>query len=173
MRRDIYKGNYIHVFEEEINSQTFEKVLLRDAVIIFPIADDGKILLIKEKRIHEIPNTRLKAVTGFIDDGMGWRETCQQELQEEIGQKAEELHLLKVIQQQGNINVNKYFVVAQGLHPSKIDNPDGDDVIEEIIPYSIDEIICGCLDESIPLNFDTIGFFLMREYLNNNLKSQS
>ena len=63
----VYKGKFIQVGEEEIDGLVWEKVYLNDGVIIYPITEEGKIFLIKEKRPHEDKAVRLKFVTGLID----------------------------------------------------------------------------------------------------------
>lgn len=162
-----YTGSFLTVTEEVIGDQLFERAYLRGAEIIFPINDDGKIILILEERPHETPKLRLKPVTGFFEDGLTWQENVQKELQEEIGYKAGELELIKEVSITGSFNMNKRIVLARNLTPSKLPNPDGD-VIREIKAYGIEEIISMIMKNEMSFTFDSLCFFYIREHLNNH-----
>src|SRR6476661_361970 len=98
MEKTVYKGNILKVTEEEIDGIVWEKVYLPSGVIVFPITDDGKIMLIKEKRPHETPNVRIKPVSGILEPEKGTpEENAQREMQEEIGYKAREMKEILVL----------------------------------------------------------------------------
>ncbi len=85
-----YQGNYITVTEEEINGHVFERIKLRKGVYVIPYREDGKILLIHEKRIHE-NGSRWKLISGWVDKkNKSILEHAQEELAEEIGYEASE-----------------------------------------------------------------------------------
>src|SRR5690606_5917769 len=67
MQKEVYKGQIIRVTEEEMNNAIWERCFVPDGVIVFPITDEGKIVLIEEVRPHETPNIRLKPVSGILE----------------------------------------------------------------------------------------------------------
>ena len=87
--------------------------------MVFPITDEGKIILINEKRPHENPPHRIKAVSGILEHHLGSpEENAQREMQEEIGLKASTMELLWHQKGSGTVNSDQYFFVARGLVPS-------------------------------------------------------
>jgi len=169
MEKEVYRGKIIRVTEEKINNTTWERAYLPDGVIIFPITDQGKILLIEEKRPHENPNTRIKAVSGIIEHDKGSVEdNAQRELQEEIGFKAENLELLMTLKGTGTVNSTQHFFVAKNLIPSKLPNPDGEDTILDIRAFTSEELHAALMQDRIKWSMTTLGIFRLMEYLTRN-----
>lgn len=162
--KTIYQGQYVKLVEKIIASEVYELVELRPAVIVLAKDQSGKFLFVKEFRPHETPQLRLKPVTGFIDDGDDWLITAHKELREEAGLKASRIELIRQLPLSGSVNTTKYFVLAQDLSPdlNPIENPDGD-VIKEIMYLSIEEAIELTLKGDMPLVFDSLGLFLIKE----------
>tara|TARA_R110000868_G_scaffold164359_15_gene396924 strand:- start:823 stop:1356 length:534 start_codon:yes stop_codon:yes gene_type:complete len=162
--KTIYKGTYLKLTERVIGDQVFETAHLRGAVIVFAKNSDGKFLFIKEQRPHENQKVRLKPVTGFIDDGDDWLTTAKKELREEACLIAQNLELIRHIPVSGSIVTDKYFVIATDLtpDPEPISNPDGD-VIEELIYLDLEQAIAMTITNEMPLVFDSLGLFLLKE----------
>lgn len=166
MEETKYAGKFIKVTEEVIGNHVWERVYLGDGVQIFPINSEGEIYLIEEKRPHESKPVRLKFVTGLIDKpGEDPLETANRELQEEIGFKASHLEVLIHRQSSGTVNNNFYQVLATGLSPSKIANPDGEDTIVSVKAYSIEQIIELLNQEKLPWSMGALGIFKIKEML--------
>jgi ADP-ribose pyrophosphatase YjhB (NUDIX family) len=140
MEKKVYSGRYVSVIEKEIDGHVFEKVYIGDGIIIFPFVTNDQILLVREKRLHENPPYRLKFITGFYEYDQSFEENVNRELQEEIGKKANSIIKYKTLKKTGTVNHTNYFAIAHDLENSKLDNPDGEDTIAEIIPMSLDEI---------------------------------
>lgn len=158
-----YQGQYIKVTEEKIDSNIWERVYMKDGVQVFPITDEGKIIMIEEKRPHEKNPTRLKFVTGLMDKpGEDPLVTANREMQEEIGFKANKLEILIHREASGTINNNFYQVVARDLEVSKIPNPDGEDTIVSIKEFSIDEILDLLEKEKLPWSMGALGIFKIK-----------
>ncbi|MFA5584249.1 MAG: NUDIX hydrolase, partial [Bacteriovoracaceae bacterium] len=120
MQKEVYKGQIIRVTEEEMNNAIWERCFVPDGVIVFPITDEGKIVLIEEVRPHETPNIRLKPVSGILEPDLGTPlENAQREMQEEVGYRAEKLTPLLTINSSGTINSSQYFFVAENLVKDK------------------------------------------------------
>lgn len=160
MEKTVYRGNIITVTEEEIDGITWERAYLPSGVIIFPITDDGKIILIKEKRPHEKPNVRIKPVSGILEEKLGTaEENAQREMQEEIGFKAREMKLLMTLKGSGTITHTQHFFVARGLIHSKLPNPDGEETIQGLVEFTPDELRAALRNDEIKWSMSTLGMF--------------
>lgn len=166
MEKIVYKGNILTVSEEVIDGITWERVRLPSGVIVFPVTDEGKILLIRERRPHETPNVRIKPVSGILEEELGTpEENAQREMQEEIGFKAREMKLLMTMKGTGTVTHVQHFFVARGLEESKLPNPDGEEVIEAIIAYTPEEIRKALKNEEIKWSMSTLGLFKLLDTL--------
>lgn len=160
MEKEVYKGNIIKVTEQKIDGIVWERAYLPDGVIVFPINDEGKILLVKEKRPHENPPMRIKPVSGILERDNGTPlENAQREMQEEIGFKAQKMELLWTLKGSGTINNEQYFFVARELIPSKLPNPDGEDSIMELIAFDPQELLKTLMDDKLKWSMSTLGLF--------------
>jgi 8-oxo-dGTP pyrophosphatase MutT (NUDIX family) len=169
MEKEVYKGKIIRVTEEKIHETVWERAYLPDGVIIFPITEQGKILLIEEKRPHENPNIRLKAVSGILEHDKGSpEENAQRELQEEIGFKAGKLESLMVLKGSGTVNSTQHFFIASHLTPSKLPNPDGEDIILDIKAFTPDELYDALMQDRMKWSMTALGLFRLFEYLRRN-----
>lgn len=168
MEKTIYNGKYIQATEEIIQGQVWERAYIPNGVIIFPVTDDKKILLVKEKRPHERPNVRLKTVAGILEPHESPEENANRELQEEVGFKATTLTPFFTYHSSGAVNSTQYFFLAQGLIPSKVPNPDGEDTIMEILAYSMDEIYQMLLNEEIKWSSSMLGYWKLYQLIKEN-----
>lgn len=168
--KTIYDGRYVQLTELRLDNKLYEKAYIRHAVIILAIKDDGSLIMVEEKRDHEDKASliRTKPVTGFIDDGDTWQETAHKELQEEVKLDAGKLLLLQKVTNQGNINVEHYFVIATDLFSSAIVNPDGEETITRIKSMRLQTIIDQIMDGTLPSNSDNLAFLLLKEAILSN-----
>lgn len=132
MEKTLYQGNYLRLTEEEIQGHIFERVYLKDSVIVFPCDAQGRLLFIEEYRAHETPQRRWKTVTGHIDPGDTPEATVKRELQEEIGYRANSMELLYHQVSTGTVNTRVWIYLAWDLEPSKLPNPDGEETILKV-----------------------------------------
>lgn len=167
-----YQGKFIKVTEESIEGTVWERVYLNDGVMVYPLTDDHKIYMIKEKRPHEDQSIRFKFVTGLMDpDDQDPLITANREMQEEIGFRAKRLQVLMQRKSSGTINNRFYQIIAQDLVPSKIPNPDGEDSIVSIQAYSIEEIL-GFLDSGeLDWSMGALGVIRIQKMLANGTLS--
>ncbi len=157
MENTKYTGKYIKVTEEEIDGVNWERCYLRDGVIIFAQKENGKFVMINEKRPHEDTKVRLRFVAGHIEPEFSVEENVNKELQEEVGLKALDIEIFFKIKASGTVNNIVYFALAKNLIESKIPNPDGD-VILSIEEYSIDEIYQKYMSDELKWSLATTGF---------------
>ncbi len=163
--KTFYDGKYIKLTELYVDDVIYEKAYIKGAVIVFPMEEDGRIYFIKEVRPHEEIKERWKPVTGFLEDDLSWEENSQKELQEEIGKKAQDLILLSHVKNRGSVNVDKYFVLARGLSDSKIFHADDEGLILEKKLFTVDELIEKTMSGEVYFNFDSLGLFLLKNFL--------
>ena len=91
-RRDVYDGRVVqlHVDEVELPNgkrTTREVVEHADAVVVLPLDQSGRALLVRQYR-YPIGQDLLEAPAGGIDSGEAPEQAAQRELQEEIGYRA-------------------------------------------------------------------------------------
>lgn len=166
MEKEVYKGNIVRVTEEVIENINWERVYLPSGVIVFPINDQGQVLMVEEKRPHENPPYRIKPVSGILELDKGTpEENAQREMQEEIGYKAEVMENFWTMKSSGTINNIHYFYVARGLSASKLPNPDGEDTIMSIKAFDMEELMQKFLKDEIRWSMSTLGFFRLYQHL--------
>lgn len=131
-----------------------------DGVIVFPITDDGKIILIEEKRPHENPPVRIKPVSGILEHDKGTPlENAQREMQEEIGLKSLDLQPLWTQRGSGTVNSEQHYFIARKLVADKLPNPDGEDTILRTIEFTPEELKTKLLNDEIRWSMSTLGVF--------------
>ena len=157
MEEIAFKGEFIQVTTEKIGEILWERAYLPEWVVIFPITDTGKILLIKERRPHENPPLRLKPVSGVAEKNQSPEENALREMQEEIGFKGD-LEKFWEYKTSGTVNSVTHFFIARNLEVSKIPNPDGD-VIEEILELTVSEIDEKVKSEEFRWGVSAMGWF--------------
>ena len=166
IEKEVYRGKILRVTEEKIDATTWERVYLPSGVIIFPITDKGKIILINEKRPHEKPSHRIKPVSGILEAEKGTPEAnALREMQEEIGLSSNKIELLWDSHHNGTVNSHQYYFIAQDLFPSKLPNPDGEDAILEIIEYSPEELLQALIKDHIKWSNSTLGILRLLAHL--------
>jgi 8-oxo-dGTP pyrophosphatase MutT (NUDIX family) len=165
MQQEVYKGQIVRVTEEKIDHITWERVFLPSGVVIFPLTDDRKILMVEEKRPHENPPVRIKPVSGILEAEKGTPlENALREMREEIG-LAGDLELFWTLEGSGTINHKQYFFIARNLTPSKLPNPDGEDTIMSVKAYTVTELLDLYQQDQIKWSMSTLGVFRLHKYL--------
>lgn len=166
MQKTVYNGQIIKVTEEVINNITWERVFLPDGVIVFPITDEGKIILVEEKRPHETPPFRVKPVSGILEKDKGSPlENAQREMQEEIGFNSHNMELFWTLKGSGTINHEQHFFIARNLIHSKLPNPDGEDTILRLVEYTPEDLWSAVLKDELKWSMSTLGIIRLLERL--------
>ncbi len=109
------------------------------AVLMVPIMDDGKVVMIREYAagIHDY---HLALPKGAVDKGEEPLEAANRELKEEIGYGARELHFLKRMHlspayMEHGINV----ILARGLYPERLEGDEPEPI--EVVPMAFDDLL--------------------------------
>lgn len=123
----VFKGKLFDVYQwEQVmfdgTKKTFEKVKRPDTVLVFPIMDDGKILLIEEEQPGSTPV--ICPIGGRVDEGEDALDAVKRELFEESGYEANEFVLWKAINPEIKVDRAKYFFIAKSL--KKVSDPSND-----------------------------------------------
>ncbi len=143
VRRDVYDGRVVqlHVDEVELANgkrTTREVVEHTDAVVVLPIDQSGRALLVRQYR-YPIGKDLLEAPAGGIDPGEEPDEAAQRELQEEIGYRAGRLERLGGFwTAPGFCTEYMYAYLARDLSESSLAPDEDEDIVVE--RHSLDSI---------------------------------
>lgn len=119
--------------------KTFEKAKRPDTVVVFPVLDDGRILLTKQEQPGKEPF--IAATGGMIDEGEDVLTAAKRELLEESGYEAEEFILWDARHPASKIDYVVYTFIAKGLKKvSEELNLDAGEKVE-LMPVTFDELI--------------------------------
>ena len=120
----VFKGKIFDVYHWEQNlfdgsKAVFEKLKRRDSVNVFPITDDGKIIVTEQQQPAHVPFWG--SIGGGREDGESLIECAGRELLEESGYTAKKFVLFSATQPSSIIDWAIYSFVAKGC--KKIVNP--------------------------------------------------
>jgi 8-oxo-dGTP pyrophosphatase MutT (NUDIX family) len=170
MENIMYQGHYVKVTEELIDGINWERCYLRDGVIVYAVDNDGKFIMINEKRPHEDQPIRLRFVAGHLEPGLSVIENANKELQEEIGLRANKLEEFFKIKSSGSVNNSVHFVLATDLVIDPIPNPDGD-VIVSIEKFTYDELFNHIMSDHMRWSSAVLGFLRLHHVGQKMLKN--
>lgn len=139
----VYKGKIFDVYqwEQEMyegTTKTFEKLKRPDTVVVFPVLDDGSILLTEQEQPGKTPF--IGACGGRVDDGEDIFEAAKREFLEETGYEASEYVLWKSIHPASKIDWVVYFFIAKGCKKVAGQSLDGGEKID-LKTVSFDEFL--------------------------------
>ncbi|MEA2092854.1 MAG: NUDIX hydrolase [Patescibacteria group bacterium] len=117
---------------------TFEKLKRPDTAVIFPVTDEGKIILTEQEQPGKKPF--IGAAGGRIDEGEDVLEAAKRELLEETGYKASKYILWNSCQPISKIDWAVYIFIAKGIKKVSDLNLDAGEKIT-LKEVSIDEFI--------------------------------
>ena len=106
----------VYQWEQELFDGTktlFEKLKRPDTVVVFPVLDDGKIILTEQEQPGKEPF--IGATGGRVDEGEDVLEAAKRELLEESGYEASEFVLWDAQHPTSKIDWVVYTFIAKGL----------------------------------------------------------
>lgn len=149
--REVFHGVLFDVYqwEQEMfdgTKATFEKLRRPDTVVVFPILDDGRVLLTEQEQPGKEPF--MGTAGGRIDESESVLDAARRELREETGYEASQFILWDAQHPTSKIDWVIYTFVAKGLKKvSDLDLDAGEKII--LRPVTFDEF----LDVAIDRNF--------------------
>lgn len=161
-----YRGKFIKVNELKKDGLIWEKAYFPNSMVVFPITDQNEIIMVVERRPHELNPQRLKFITGHIDEGEDSLQCAYREMQEEAGYKAEYLEEIMVHESSGTINSKFHYIIAKDISESKIPNPDGEDTIVEVKKIPLTELKRMIYNDEFTWTLATLGIFKILRLLN-------
>lgn len=162
-RKDLFAGRVVQLHVDEIELAngkltTREVAEHADAVVVLPIDESGRALLVRQYR-YPIAQDLLEAPAGGIDPSEDPDEAAQRELQEEIGFKAGNLESLGGFwTAPGFCTEYMYAFLARDLSPSVLEADDDEAIVVE--RHTLDEIRAMIRDGRI-VDAKTIAAFWM------------
>jgi ADP-ribose pyrophosphatase len=139
----VFKGIMFNVYQWEQQlydgtTKIFEKLTRPDTVIIFPVLDDGRILLTEQGQPGVKPF--IAAAGGRVDPGEDILAAAERELLEETGYEAREFALWDTTQPFSKIEWSVYTFIAKGLTKALKQTLDGGEQIS-LKPVSFEELL--------------------------------
>ena len=142
--RLLYDGRIVRleldrVIEPSGVEATREVVRHSGAVVVLPVLEDGRIVLIRQYR-YAVDRFMLEVPAGRLEAGEVLEDAARRELQEETGYFAHELTFLtSIFPAPGYTDERMYLYRASRLEPRE-SSPDEDEAIE-VVPMSRDEAL--------------------------------
>jgi ADP-ribose diphosphatase len=139
----VFRGKVFGVRRDEVEEPsgvhaTREVITHSGSVVILPVFDDGRILMIRQYR-HATRQYLWELVAGRIDHGETVKHAAARELKEETGYRASKYHeFLNFFPSPGFLDERMHLFLAKGLKAGEAE-PEAD---EKIIShaYGIDEL---------------------------------
>ncbi|HCC21861.1 hypothetical protein A2480_02160 [Candidatus Uhrbacteria bacterium RIFOXYC2_FULL_47_19] len=131
----------VNQWEQELfdgTKTTFEKLRRPDTVVVFPVLDDGRIVLTEQEQPGKEPF--IGATGGRVDKGEGVLEAAKRELLEESGYEASRFYLWDTQQPISKIDWTVFIFIAKGLRRVAELSLDAGERIE-MKPVSFDEFV--------------------------------
>ena len=139
----VYTGKIFDVYQWQQqmydgSTETFEKLKRPDTVVVFPILDNGTILLTEQEQPGKEPF--IGACGGRVDDGEKILNAAKRELLEESGYEASNYILWKSMHTASKIDHVVYFFIAKGCKKMTNQSLDAGEKIK-LKPVTFDELL--------------------------------
>ncbi|MBO3769967.1 MAG: NUDIX hydrolase [Thermoproteota archaeon] len=127
------------------------------AVVIIPIKDDGKIVLVRQYRLPA-RETLIEAPAGTLNEGEGEEECARRELLEETGYEAESLKMVRRFYLAPGYSTEKITLfIARGLN-KKSQSPEPDEDVE-VLEVTVEEALRMVRDGTIKDAKTIVGIY--------------
>ncbi len=169
-RSRLFRADELHLRFSNGEERVYEKLCgskgpgaVPGAVLVVPLLDDGRVLLIREYAAG-LEDYHLGLPKGKVDEGETALEAANRELREEVGYAARQLQALKVMRlspaymEQG-INV----ILARDLYPDRLPGDEPEPI--EVVPWSMDDLLSLVMRDEVCEGRTIAALFLAREWL--------
>ncbi len=136
------------------------------AVIVVPITDAGKVLLVKEYAAG-FHRYEVGLPKGRLEPGESFEEGANRELKEEVGFGANKLTCLKKVSLAPSyMSHETMIVIAQDLYPEKLEGDEPEEL--EVIEWAFDDIYALAERDNVSEGRTLAALYLVRDYLQSN-----
>lgn len=170
-----YSGRVFKVFEEDIalpdgRLSRISRIEHNDTVAIVPLAQDGRVVLIRQYR-PAVRKYLIEIPAGTIDHDEEDPKTCaERELAEETGFKPGRLvKLFEGYLVPGYGNEYMHYYLALDLYPSYL--PADEDEAIELVPTALEDALSRVRSGEIVDSKTALGLYLADGYLRDHRKS--
>ena len=139
----VFKGKMFDTYqwEQEMydgSKVTFEKIKRPDTVVVFPVLDDGSILITEQVQPGKEPF--IGACGGRVEEGEDILESAKREFLEETGYEANKFVIWKSVHPASKMDWVVYFFIAKGCKKVSDQALDGGEKIE-LKKVTFDELL--------------------------------
>jgi ADP-ribose pyrophosphatase len=140
----VFQGKVFGVRRDEVREPgnvrvTREVITHSGSVVLLPVFDDGKILLIQQYR-YAAKQYLWELVAGRMDKGESVKKAAARELKEETGYKAKRFsEFLEVFPSPGFLEERMHILLAQGLTAGKAEPEEDEKIISR--GFKVDELV--------------------------------
>ncbi len=148
----VFKGQIfdVHQWQQEMfdgSFATFEALSRSDTVVVIPVTEEGKIILIEEEQPHL--SMHLKTIAGKVDPGETPEQAAKRELLEETGYECKDIELWYTQNMVYKIDWTVHTYIAKGCKKVAPQNLENGERITPIL-FSFDEFIEKVSEEDFP-----------------------
>lgn len=140
----VFQGKVFGVRRDEVIEPgnlgaTREVITHSGSVVVLPVFENGKILLIQQYR-YAARQYLWELVAGRIDKGESVRKAAARELKEETGYKAKRMsEFLELFPSPGFLEERMHILLAQGLTEGRAEPEPDEKIISR--PFKVDELV--------------------------------
>ncbi len=131
----------VYQWEQELydgTKATFEKLRRPDTAVVYPVLDDGRILLVDQTQPGKTPY--ISGAGGRMEEGEDPIEAAKRELLEETGYEASELTLLYASHIMAKTDYVVYHFIAKGCKKVAEQSLDAGEKVT-LLPVTFDELL--------------------------------
>lgn len=164
----LFRADELHLRFSNGVERVYEKLCSggRGAVLMVPIADDGKVLMVREYA-GGLEDYHLSLPKGAIDKGETPEQAANRELKEEVGFGARKIHYLKCVYLSPSYMEHRiHIIIMQDLYPESLEGDEPEPL--EVEACSMDNLLALAMREDVCEGRTIAALYMVKEWLQNN-----